>query len=258
MEDIIRIVTKFLLRYNANEIEGVLLYGSSVSGRRTYKSDIDILVCLNSNTGYQSVGCSLVDGVKVEYFVQPIDSLYDLALEEIRKNDPSHLTKFVTSKVIYDRKGNFKKVVDKIRDLYTLPIRENHGLSIKKSIFHIKNRLDDLESIKDNDIFYSLYFDILEKIRELDTKINGYIVLPLSKTEKLFKDDDFLKEYVQSEIHKVPTEEFKKRYLSCLKLETKDIMIKNINELYNYVFNGENFDSDNFELTFDIEDGFGI
>ena len=47
-------------------------------------------------------------------------------------------------------------------------------------MFHIKNKLDDLESIKENDIFYMLYFDILNKIRELDTEINGYIIIPLA------------------------------------------------------------------------------
>ena len=258
MEDVIKIIKKFLLRYDVDEIEGVLLYGSAVSGRRTVKSDVDILVCLNSNEGYQSVGCTMVDGVKVEYFVHHIDSLYDLALKEIQKNDSSHLTKFITSKIVYDRSGKFSETISKIRDLYSLPIRENHSNSIKKSMFHIKNRLDDLESVKDNDVFYMLYYDILNKIRELDTEMNGYIVIPLAKSEKLFKDNDYLKEYIESEIHKTSTEEFKKRYLECLKLEDKDKMIKKINDLYNYTFKDEEFDSDNFELTFRVEDGFGI
>lgn len=258
MEDIIKIVKKFLLKYNVDEIEGVLLYGSVVSGRRTYKSDIDVLVCLNSNEGYQSVGCQMVDGVKVEYFVHHIDSLYDLALKEIQKNDPSHLTKFITSKIIYDKTGKFTKEIQKIRDLYTLPIREKHDPFVKKKMFHIKNRLDDLESIKDNDIFYMLYFDILNKIRELDTEINGYIIIPLAKSEKLFKDNKYLKEYIESDIHKTSTEEFKNKYLECLKIKDKDLMIRNITDLYNYTFKDESFDSDNFELTFNVEDGFGI
>ena len=258
MEDVIKIIKKFLLRYNVDEIEGVLLYGSVVSGRRTKKSDIDILVCLNSNEGYQSVGCSIVDGVKVEYFVHHIDSIYELALKEIEKNDPSHLTKFITSKIVYDKNGKFTEEIKKIRDLYTLPIREKHDPFVKKKMFHIKNRLDDLESIKDNDIFYILYFDILNKIRELDTEINGYIVIPLAKSEKLFKDKTFLKEYIESDIHKTSTEEFKSRYLECLKIKDREIMIKNIIDLYDYTFKDEEFDSDEFELTFKVEDGFGI
>lgn len=258
MDSVIKIIKKFLLKYNVDEIEGVLLYGSIVSGRRTTKSDIDILVCLNSNEGYQSVGCQIIDGVKVEYFVHHIDSIYDLALKQIEKNDPSHLTKFITSKIIYDRSGNFKKEIQKIRDLYTLPIREKHDSFIKKKMFHIKNKLDDLESIKDSDIFYMLYYDILNKIRELDTEINGYIIIPLAKSEKLFKDNAYLKEYIESDVHKTSTEEFKNRYLECLKIYDKDTMIKNIMELYKYTFKDELFDSDNFELTFNIEDGFGI
>lgn len=258
MEDIIKIIKKFLLKYNVEEIEGVLLYGSIVSGRKTYKSDIDILVCLNSNEGYQSVGCQVIDGVKVEYFVHHIDSIYDLALKQIEMNDPSHLTKFITSKIVYDKTGKFTKEIEKIRDLYTLPIREKHDSFIKKKMFHIKNKLDDLESIKNSDIFYMLYFDILNKIRELDTEINGYIIIPLAKSEKLFKDNKYLKEYIESDIHKTSTKEFKNKYLECLKIKDKDLMIKDITNLYNYTFKDEYFDSDNFELKFNVEDGFGI
>lgn len=258
MEDIIKIIKKFLLKYDVDEIEGVLLYGSAVSGRRNKKSDIDILVCLNSNEGYQSVGCTMIDGIKVEYFVHHIDSLYDLALNEIRKNDSSHLTKFITSKIVYDRSGKFREVINKIKALYSLPIRESHDNFVKKSMFHIKNRLDDLESVKDDDIFYMLYFDILNKIRELDTEINGYIIIPLAKSEKLYRDSGYLKEYIESDVHKTSTEEFKKRYLECLKIDDKDLMIKRIKDLYDYTFKGEEFDSDNFELTFEIGDGFGI
>ncbi len=258
MEDIIKIIKKFLLKYNVDEIEGVLLYGSAVSGRRNYKSDIDILVCLNSNEGYQSVGCTMIDGVKVEYFVHHIDSIYNLALKQIEKNDPSHLTKFITSKIVYDRTGKFTREINRIRDLYSLPIREKHNEFVKKQMFHIKNKLDDLESIKENDIFYMLYFDILNKIRELDTEINGYIIIPLAKSEKLFKDNKYLKEYIESDIHKTSTEEFKNKYLECLKIQDKSMMIKNIIDLYNYTFKDEEFNSDEFELTFKVEDGFGI
>lgn len=258
MDSVIKIIKKFLLKYNVDEIEGVLLYGSIVSGRTTNKSDIDILVCLNSNEGYQSVGCQVVDSVKVEYFVHHIDSIYDLALKQIEINDPSHLTKFITSKIIYDKTGKFTKEIEKIRNLYTLPIREKHDPFVMKKMFHIKNKLDDLETIKDNDVFYILYFDILNKIRELDTEINGYIIIPLAKSEKLFKDSKYLKEYIESDIHKTSTEEFKSKYLECLKIKNKDLMIRDIIDLYNYAFKDENFDSDNFELTFNVEDGFGI
>ena len=258
MDRVINIIKKFLLRYNIDEIEGVLLYGSIVSGRSTNKSDIDILVCLNSNEGYQSVGCKVIDGVKVEYFIHHIDSIYELALKQIEMNDPSHLTKFITSKIVYDKTGRFKKEIEKIRDLYTLPIRGKHDEFVKKKMFHIKNKLDDLESLKDSDIFYMLYFDILNKIRELDTEINGYISILLAKSEKLFKDNEYLKEYIESDVHKTSTEDFKNKYLECLKIKDKSTMMKDIVNLYNYTFKDEMFDSDNFELTFDVEDGFGI
>lgn len=251
MEDIVKLITKFLSRYKADEIEGVLLYGSAVSGRLNKKSDIDIIVAVNTDSYTEKVGCSKIDGVKIEYFVHNIDNLYELALKQIELNDPSRLTKYITSKIIYDKSGKFKTEIDKIKKLYDLPIRKKHDNYIKKSIFHIKNRIDDLYSLIEADSFYIVYFDILNKIRELDTLINGYIIIPLSKSEKLFKDSNYMSKYIDSDVHKTSDEIFIKKYLECLKIKDRSKMIKDLEDLYEYVFRNEKFNSDGFELVFE-------
>ena len=48
----------------------------------------------------------------------------------------------------------------------------------KFSIFSINNRIEDLESLINQDSFYAVYFIVLEKIRVLYSKINGIIDLP--------------------------------------------------------------------------------
>lgn len=251
MEEVVKIITKFLSKYNSNEIEGILLYGSAVSGKMDDKSDIDLLIATNTHLYEDVVGCTLIDNTKVEYFIHNIDNLYELALKQIEKNDPSRLTKFITSKIIYDKNGNFTKEIDKIRKLYDLPIKKERNLKNKKTIFHIKNRIDDLHSLIETDTFFILYFDILKKIKVLNTKLNGYIIIPLGKTEKLFKDSNYMKEYIKSDIHKVPEEEFKRCYLECLKIKEKKSMIEDIEKLFNYVIKNEEFDPDNFELVFE-------
>lgn len=54
-------------------------------------------------------------------------------------------------------------------------------------------RIEDLESIINDDSFYAVYYITLERIRTLYAKINGIIDLPLMKIEKIYKDSEFAK-----------------------------------------------------------------
>ncbi len=258
MEVTKEIIRKFMTRFNKEEVEGILLYGSAVSGRKNKKSDIDLLVIKGNDYTEQVVGCTIIDEVKVEYFVYGLGYLYDMALKEIEKNDPSHLTKFITSLVIYDKNGDFSEVVEKIKELYQIRIKEDHSNYTKKSLLHIKNRMDDLESLINTDTFYCLYYDILSRIRDLYTRIYGLMIVPLAKSEKLYKDPKYMREYIDSRVHNGPDKVFMDKYLKALKLKDKEKMLENIKELYAFAFKKEKFNADEFEIVFSESERFGI
>ncbi len=120
----------------------------------------------------------------------------------------------------------------------------------KYSIFAINNRLENLESLKNDDSFYAVYYMILKKIRLLYAKINGIIELPIMKIEKLYKNREFAKNYIASLIHKLPDEDFINLYLNCLKIDNIDVMLNNIKRLYTYSFQDLDFDPNNFCLKY--------
>ena len=101
--------------------------------------------------------------------------------------------------------------------------------------FSINNRMEDLESLIDNESFYAVYYITLEKIRTLYAKINGIIDLPIMKIEKIYNDimniDGFNIKYVPNmdidinnpNLKQILLEEYNKRLTYDIKICSTDI-----------------------------------
>ena len=234
---------------NISDYIGIIVYGSYVGERNNTLSDLDVMI-IKSNYDTQDCGSLMINGVRVEYFIQDIKRLYELIKKEVENNDPSHLTKFATCEILFDTDGKTKEFIDYARILYNTKIATSFGDDDKFSIFSINNRIEDLESLINDDSFYAVYYMALERIRTLYAKINGIIDLPLMKIEKIYKDSEFAKKYISSPMHKLPDEEFIEQYLKCLKLDDRNVMLGNIKNLYSYSFHQLDFNPNNFCLKY--------
>lgn len=247
--NIINYVTKLLLKLNLTDYIGVLVYGSYVGNRTNKLSDLDVMI-IKDNYETQDCGSLLIDGIRVEYFIQDLRRLYQLIENEIKNNDPSHLTKFATCEVLYDSEGKITEFLNYAKTMYNTKITPSFNDHDKYRIFAINNRIEDLESLIDNESFYAVYYITLEKIRILYAKIYGIIDLPIMKIEKIYNDNDFAKKYIASSSHCLPNQEFINLYLQCIKIDDKTVMLSNLKKLYNYSFKQLNFDPQNFCLKF--------
>ncbi len=246
---IIEYINKFIKKLNITDYLGVIVYGSYVRNQNKNLSDLDVvIICENYET--QDCGSMLIDGVRVEYFIQDIKRLYKLIKLEIENNDPSHLTKFATCEILYDKNNKIKEFIEYAKELYNTKIKSSFDDYDKFSIFSINNRMEDLESLICDESFYAVYFIVLEKIRVLYSRINGIIDLPIMKIRKLYTDEEYSKSYIFSEIHTLPNQDFINLYLKCLKIDDKNIMFNNLQNLYNYSFKDLDFNPTSFTLKF--------
>ena len=152
-------------------------------------SDLDLMI-IKDNYKTQDCGSCVVDGIRVEYFVESLKTIYQKIKEEIQNNDPSHLTKFATCLIYYDKDGKVKELIDFAKEAYDTKIEHTLSDNDRFGIFGINNRIEDLESLINNNSFYAVYFIVLEKIRNLYAKINGIIDLPVMKIERIYNDKD--------------------------------------------------------------------
>ncbi len=182
--------------------------------------------------------------------IQDLKRLYELIRKEIDNNDSSHLTKFATCEILFDKDGRIADFVNYAREIYNTKIKKSFGDNERFSLFSISNRIEDLESLLDDDSFYAVYFVTLEKIRVLYSKIYGIIDLPLTKINRIYTDDDFARKYISSPVHHLPNALFIKKYLECLKIISRNNMLSNIKELYSISFDSLGFNSKEFCLMY--------
>ena len=255
--EIILYVNKLIRELRLTNYIGVLVYGSYVGERNNKLSDLDVMI-IKENYDTQDCGSLIIDGVRVEYFIQDLKKLYELIRNETSNNDPSHLTKFVTCEVLYDNSGKIKEFLTYAKELYNTKIKPSFDSNDKFSIFSINNRMEDLESLINEDSFYAVYYVVLEKIRLTYSKINGIIDLPIMKIEKLYNDYDYAQKYIASSEHKLPNDEFIKMYLECMKIDDRNIMYERLKRLYEFSFGNLDFDPNNFELKFEDKSPFRV
>lgn len=248
-DKIISYVNTLCDKLHINDYIGVIVYGSYVGKRNNSLSDLDVMI-IRSNYSTQDCGSLMIDGVRVEYFIQDLERLYKLIKEEVKNNDPSHLTKFVTCEILYDTDNKVVEFINYAEKLYNTKITPEFGDDEKFSIFSINNRIEDLESLIDDDSFYAVYYIILERIRTLFATINGIIDLPLTKIKNIYEDVSLADKYISSPIHNLPDEKFIDLYLECQKLCDRKLMLNNIKNLYYYSFNNLEFDPNNFCLRY--------
>ena len=248
-ENIKQYIDKFIKQEQINNYIGIIVYGSYVRNMNNDLSDLDLMI-IKDNYETQDCGSCMVDGIRVEYFVESLKTIYQKIKEEIQHNDPSHLTKFATCLIYYDKDGKVKELIDFAKEVYNTKIEHTLSDNDKFAIFGINNRIEDLESLINNNSFYAVYYIVLEKIRNLYSKINGIIDLPVMKIERIYNDEEYAKNYINSNIHNVPNPEFIKLYNNCLNIEDKNVMLLNLKTLYNYSFKNITFSPNHFVLKF--------
>lgn len=199
-----------------------------------------------------------INGIRVEYFIQDLKRLYQLIKIEIDNNDPSHLTKFATCKILYDTDNKIKEFINYAKKLYNTNIVQSFDDYDKFLVFSLNNKMEDLETLINDESFYGVYYVMNEKIRMLYAKINGIIDLPLTKIEKIYRDKSYANNYISSVNHVLPTEEFINLYLECLKVDNRIVMLTNLKSLYNYSFQQLDFDPQNFCLKFSKKTPFKV
>lgn len=246
---IINYVNGLIDELKLTDYVGILVYGSYVGGRNNKLSDLDVMI-IKDNYETQDCGSLLINGVRVEYFIQDLKRLYKLVKKEIANNDPSHLTKFATCEILYDTDGRVEEFINFAKTLYSTKIETSFDDNDKFSIFSINNRIEDLKTLIDKDSFYAVYYITLEKIRNLYAKIYGIIDLPIMKIEKIYSDDDYARKYIVCLSHNLPSQEFISLYLKCIKIDDRNVMLNNIKCLYSYSFGNLDFNPKKFCLRF--------
>lgn len=96
---------------------GVVIHGSSVTGYTNKNSDIDLLILLNRADQPTRGVCDYM-GQKIEYFIKPIEYFLTEAVKFTKSNCPSHVALNENGYILYDRGDIIKNFLNADNQFY--------------------------------------------------------------------------------------------------------------------------------------------
>ena len=215
---------------------GVIVYGSATTGYFDKNSDIDLLILLNY--AESSIrGVKFVDGIKIEYFIKPIEKFLSEGVKFTYSNCPSHIALNQNATILYGQEDFVKNILNADNQFYNKNHR-NPNVNFDQKIVQIDNRIASLENIykRNGREFDMVYYNILELIRTTHSAHSGEADIPFVKAYRIYTDDEYYKKYVgEGAENPIPDPEFVELYIKCIEqTDNKEQMLINIHNLYNY------------------------
>ena len=252
MTKIESIIYKFInnMKYLENEyVLGMFFYGSYLTGYNSKGSDIDLHVIFdNSNPKHLIRGNAYIDGIRIEYFEKPIQDVYLFVDYNYLNQNNALLSIIGTSKIIFDKTGELKKLQEYTKTKYSKPLPPLETDDAREYISILNNRMEKLRKAYENNnpYFLHLYHLTLEKIRKFYHKANGFPEVQTSKVFRIYTDEEYRKSFYKENI---PEKEFIIMYLDAItNNENNNIKMEQIENLFKYAKRNVSLDEKEYRI----------
>lgn len=255
-ERIKKIIDKFLSKHiyprivDKDNLLGVIVYGSATTGYFDKNSDVDVFILLNEAENVIR-GVKIVDGVKIEYFIKPIEKFLSEGVNFSNMNCPSHIALNQNCEILYGKTALVKNILNSDNEYYNTNHKKPQ-INYLLKLVQIDNRLSSLKNIykRNGEEFEMVYYNILEMIRSLHTAYNGEASIPFVKAFRVYNDSNYYKKYVgKNAKNPMPNPEFVEKYNKCIKEKgNREIMLKNLCDLYQYENQNYKINPKDYEL----------
>jgi len=236
----------------AQDVAGVLVCGSYITGSPTSHSDLDVHLVLHEHVNYRERGNKIVDGLLIEYFANPprqIRAYFDGDLED---RSLMSQVQFATGEILLDTDG----IVRQLKQTALAMIDEyyqNDAASMPEyTKYGLWDLRDDLQGIHETDRpdFDFLYFNLL------DRAVSAYLrcinrPYGLKAIYGHITNDTVRQKYLLREL---PDKSINNLIIRCIRAEDKDEKLAAFEGLIEAIlqkFGG--FEVDGFKLKSDIE-----
>ena len=156
-----------------DDVVGVLVCGSYVTGGLNSHSDLDVHIILRDSVDYRERGNKIIDGLLIEYFANPPRQIVQYFDEDTADKTLMSQVQFATGKIISDKTGNVARLKEKavamVSDFYDKSTVPPSVSALTK--YHLWDSLDNLQAAYESS---RLDFDLLY-FTSLDRLINDYM-----------------------------------------------------------------------------------
>jgi len=241
-------LNKFLENWECKEdIIGVLVCGSYITGSPTTHSDLDVHIILNENVNYRVRGNRIVDGLLIEYFSNTPQQIRKYFEEDYISIRPSSQTQFITGKIILDRTGVVQQLKEEAKQMLDKNYEDIDTSVNELQKYGLWDMLDDLQDAFENNRkdFEFIYYVNLDKLLSTYMK---FIKYPYNRKTILgnINSEIVRKKYLLNEL---PDKEIGLLIEKCILVSNREEKIKSYEELSNKIINIlGGFDIDKFDF----------
>ncbi|NJE25137.1 nucleotidyltransferase [Thermococcus sp. MV5] len=219
---------KFLEEWKEKEfVEAALLTGSYAIGMETKYSDVDVYIILSDSADWRERGNKVIDGVLIEYFVNPVKQIKHYFKKEFKENSRSTARIVAISKVLFDKTGIAEELKREALEYMKRPFKKTDAVGVEIAKYSLWDMLDSLKDANErNDpSFNHLYHLTLNNALYVYSKFLCIEAPPASKVYRLFIDEKFRKAYM---FESFPDKKFVVLFLNAMqeeKLETLENLV---------------------------------
>lgn len=193
--DVQDLITKFLKsfieqhREDSIDVEGIILFGSALSDKYFYKhSDIDVYVVIKNNKKRYR-GIRIIDGIEIDYFVNPIEQLEKDFKMASTSDKKTVLFMLADGKIIEDTNDNLLRLQKSAKDLLNKEKKvEMNDFQILNAKYFINDYIKDIKDSSDNDDIFTWQRNITLLLNYLIDTFSMYNNILVTKP-KYQKDD---------------------------------------------------------------------
>lgn len=138
-------LNKFVEKYkNDPNVVGIIVSGSFIHSIPDKNSDIDTYIILNDSHTRER-GNTFIDGVEIEYFINPIKQIREYFRTETGSKAPCTAHMFANSKIIYKKGNTVDALIKEAKNIISKPESEMSKLEVQFVRYFIDDIQKDLE-----------------------------------------------------------------------------------------------------------------
>lgn len=233
---------------NNPDLLGIIFYGSFINGNFHDKSDIDLHIIMTNESNVNFRGTQIVNGFKIEYFEKTIGELYETVDTQYETQNDAPVTMFLDGLVVLNKSNEIDVFRQYIANKFKNGLPKMDHDDIIDNLVLIESRLvamKDFYEAKNFDAFYLLFYNTLERIRKVYTRMMQKSYIPDHKIYILYTSKEYLTNYHKT----IPEEEFVRMYLETLDIGLSiEERLDKILELYEYSFRNIRHNSNDYRI----------
>lgn len=212
-----KVLKKFVDQQKCNpKVIGIFVSGSFIHSKPDKNSDLDIFVLLDKSK-YRERGNTWIDGIEIEYFINPVLQVKDYFKTEIGEKAPCTAHMFANSVVLYKKGNELDKLIKEAKLILKRPVPKMKKMEIELARYFIDDLYKDLEDTYVNgDLFaFNLMANkVLEKSLQIFIK---YKNVRQEKIKRLMNQLEILDKSFYKLFSDVVLEIDTKKKFECLK-----------------------------------------